>query len=129
MNRSQIVWLIIGIFVTMGLYFREKERRYLLENKAFSVGEIVRIDYRGSYKSSNIIYYRHTINGKLIERSFSFPNYLSRSADTIVGIKFPVLYNKQDGVDGMALLYKKQFDDYDLPQPDSLKWVNKYFGY
>jgi hypothetical protein len=129
MNRTQTVWIIIILSFSILYFLGKRDKKDLSDNKIFTRGEVVKIDYKGSYKGINFIYFRYAIGNDTVENRFSTHQYMTKSSDTLIGIKFPVIYNSENHKQVQALLYKWQFSELNIQQPDSLKWVNKYFGY
>ncbi len=127
MNRTQIVWSVVFCIVLVILYLGKIYKSRIFENKEFTTGKISFVDYKASYKGTNFIYFDCTINGVIYKERFSFPNKMSKKSDTLIGIIFPVLYDKTNFKHIEPLLYQNQYRDFNLVQPDSLKWVNKYF--
>jgi hypothetical protein len=129
MNRTtQIVWTVVFCLIILILYQGHLIKNETLANRGFTTGKITFIDYKGSYKGTNIIYFDCIIDGISYKENFTNPNTMYKFADTLIGVSFPVIYNKTNHKHSEALLYEYQYQRFDLIQPDSLKWVNKYFG-
>lgn len=113
-----VIILFIGILSLLFLIYRNNQ---LKSDGGIVYGTI--IGYGHSAKSPVLEFkYSFAYNGKLYESwSDARVHYLS----DFIGKTFPVRYSPRLGI-GEMLITPRDFAKYDLPFPDSLKWVLPY---
>jgi hypothetical protein len=100
----------------------------------FILGWQVSIKNRNNLKikgviSNAIIIGDKFIKGSMLKYSFNNVEYLDRTGlgsskiKKLVGKQFPIIYLKEDESVNDILIFKSDFDTYNMPYPDSLKWV------
>jgi hypothetical protein len=76
------------------------------------------------------IEFAYYINGEIIEggkNSYSLGTFSDATLENVlVGRKFPVVYDSNNISNARMLILKSDFDKYDVPFPDSVKWVEGY---
>jgi hypothetical protein len=123
-----IVFTVVAEFVAS--IIDNKNKNSLFNNEGFTTGEIIKRVYFG--KNGNIpgFMWQATLKNK----TYTYHDKVSDSFDcrALVGHKFPVIYDTSSNnyyqILGSQhiLIFPENFKYYNIPYPDSLKWVLKY---
>lgn len=120
-----IRFVFIGCIITAFLilvYFNNK--RFERRNEVISA---IVTDHGTSHKADLILYYEFNILGKAYKGEAMYSIGQGNYSD-FLNKKFPVIYEKDHPDNSGLLLSPYDFKEYNIPYPDSLKWVKeKYF--
>lgn len=91
----------------------------------FTTGTILRFseDAKGS---GGRITYQFKVDEKEFKNVGAFGNIYTSEGQNFVNKHFPVAYEKNNVSNNQLLISPKQFNEFNLPFPDSLEWVLKY---
>ncbi len=145
-KKFSIVFLIVIVVISAFAYYMETlEKTSLIKNKGFTTGVILRIDWSRDAKSPDIYpcyIYKLSVKGKTtlaqqmigdeydIDRQFKQGDGIMM--DSLVGKSFPILYDTTSRIHpplkftNFLLIFPEDFKQFNLPFPDSLKWVLKF---
>jgi hypothetical protein len=145
-KKFSIVFLIVIVVVSAFVYFMEnREEASLIKNKGFTTGVILSIDWSRDAKSTDIYpcyIYNLSVKGKTtlarriigdeydIDRQFKQGDGIM--IDSFIGKTFPIMYDTTSRIHppfaftNVLLIFPDNFKQYNLPFPDSLKWVLKF---
>lgn len=119
-----IPYIVIIIFIV--ILFKEcKKNDALARNPMFATGTILHFseDAKGS---GGRITYVFKLEGKEYKNVRAYGNIYTSQGYNFVNKSFPVAYEKNNVGNNQLLISPKQFDEINLPFPDSLEWVRKY---
>jgi hypothetical protein len=114
---------LIAIVTIYSNWQGKKYRRSILESPAFSAGHFTGLKAE---------------KGKTLIGTYSFTlndiTYIGTEGDarlrdlgkTIYQRSFPVIYNTKDPQKNQILVFPSDFSDYNIPYPDSLRWVQEF---
>lgn len=98
--------------------------RKLETNGLIANGKI--IDYKLGYRGTIAFIYSFEVNGKRILSKTSFPELIPNQPTDFIDKSFPVIY-LSDNVSYCELLISRySFDKFNIPFPDTLKWVTEF---
>jgi hypothetical protein len=115
-----LVYLVICISISATVSRMEFKEKY--KHKGITTAEAY--DAQLGPKSMPYMMYRYTVNDSNFQGTLSLnkTSYLYISA--LMHKKFPLVYAVDDPAYCYILLTKEDFERFDLPFPDSLKWVS-----
>ena len=98
-------------------------KREILNEK--ELGKSLVIDYRLNSKGYITLEYYYIVKNDTITSSehYQFSSYAGKN---LVNKYFPVIYSKKDITKHKILIEEKDFNDFKVPYPDSLRWVKKF---
>ncbi|MFO0322978.1 MAG: hypothetical protein ACK504_11200 [Bacteroidota bacterium] len=104
-------------------FFSYLKKKSINGNKCLGVATVTKLSFgfKGNY-SFHIEFYDNRNNLIKVKSTLIF----GRRDSSIVKKKFPVVYNCDNPKEYCILITKDNFEKYNIPFPDSLKWVNKY---
>jgi hypothetical protein len=116
MISRNYIFKIIGIFAFFMLvrWISIKQHNDLKIKGVISNATIIGDSFM---KGSNIKYYFNN------EKYLTPTGLGSSKIQKLVGKQFPIIYLKEDESVNYLLILKSDFDKFNLPYPDSLKWV------
>jgi hypothetical protein len=117
-----IVFLLfcLGILINQ-LFKNTKQRDILLRRGKVVSGRIYEIKQEGS-KYKNSVCYAFQINDVAFTNCRQY--HLSGSLeDRLIGIYIPIIYDSAEPQVNQILLYKSDFQTYQIDYPDSLRWI------
>ncbi len=124
-----ILFLVMAalFIIVVGSIFKKA----LIKNHKESVAKITEGSYGGRGHSGTIsLIFKFNVEGREIEGNAAFNSselYYSDVEKFIVGKTFPVVYNPNSPHSNHLLIRKKDFEQFNVPFPDSMKWVLQYF--
>ena len=130
LEKSQIAGIIIA-FILIGavIVWALSNKKKLLDNYKIT-NAIVNDCYSGGIGHVGItILYRFNLEGKEITGTATFNNdilSLPNAKQYVLGKTFPVAYNPQHPSNNSLIIRKKDFNQFNINMPDSLKWLLKY---
>ncbi|WP_343675078.1 hypothetical protein [Chitinophaga sp.] len=127
-GRSAIIAPIVIIVLLGALcsYLGAPYRNRLYNNKVFTTCEIY--DYGIIARSVGTSFScRFYVDGEKYVFSEDVREIAMRNADVFLGKSFPVVYEKGNPSNFRMLMLPEDFQKFDMPYPDSLNWVRKYF--
>ncbi|MCD6018113.1 MAG: hypothetical protein K0S53_1234 [Bacteroidetes bacterium] len=130
MSKGLIVAIFVGVIFITGVAFsfitKGNDIKKIKSNPKQTVCKVV--DHDIPKKSSDTHYgvwirYEYEVNGSVYKhlRKYYFPK---DDEQYFVGLSFPLIYCADDPDVNRILILKENFDEFDLPQPDSLKQYN-----
>jgi hypothetical protein len=114
LNKNTIVITVFILVVLYSWYSASLHREKLKKEGIIGSGKILGDKF---IKGSRIKYYFHE------KEYLETTHFGSSKIGKIVNRTFPVIYLKDDEKVNHILIFKKDFEDYNLKYPDSLKWV------
>ncbi|WPQ66305.1 hypothetical protein SIO70_15700 [Chitinophaga sancti] len=116
--------VVIVLLGAIAYYYVQQDRKRLFNNKIFTTGEIYDYTMVARSSATNFIC-RFYVGG--VKYSFSqVVREVNRAyADDFVGKTFPVIYEKENPSNCELLLVPENFQQINMPFPDSLNWVRK----
>ena len=117
------VMVIIGVVVTL---YSSSQKRELFQNKKMSTGIISKYEPEGKSTTDEFVY-QFNLNGFLFygHHRGTWPN---GGVDKFINKAFPVVYDSLNPNNSNMLMNDKDFIEYNIPFPDSLKWVLPYYA-
>lgn len=121
--RGKFLSFILILLFLIGLHFLHVKRtERIKQNILWSVGFIQ--STKLNYKSSPTFYYFFSYKDSIINSSTNLPiRYYERNK--FINKAFPVAFSSHDPQTTYLLVFPEDFKKFDLPFPDSLKWVNE----
>lgn len=122
MKKTLIFIFLISLIVFFIIKNKNDKNQRLKNNGVYTTGKIVGITK--VFKSGVFLDFEFKdLNGKIIDGSelSQFSNHT-----IFIGKHFPVIYNSDTPADYQILMTSEQFKEFNIPYPDSLKWVDKY---
>ena len=125
-NKSVFAWIFIAVvFLLLKVYSlstKNKYRKSILAAPSFTSGKIY--DLKTS-RSGLVASYTYDIKGR-----FYYSKHMDGRYDHL-GIEilkhyFPVIYNEKHPEKNQILVFPNDFESFNLPFPDSLKWVTGF---
>ena len=115
--------LLIGMYVYGSIRSND-----LFLNHSTAKGKIIECYFKRRSAGNISLKYTFEVNGEIHE-SFAYATNLSKNTCTekFVGKTFTVLYEKEDVDNNAMLLSPETFQYFQIPFPDSLKWVLPYY--
>jgi len=109
--RVTVFMLILYLFVEL---YRDYKKNQIQNCHKFTIGYVILVEKNTKNRGTSFEYFveskRYARTGKIYP--FELP----------IG-KIPVLYPCSDPDFGQLMLTPEDFEEYDLPYPDSLKWI------
>lgn len=128
-NRIKVsnFWAVLLILGAVLVYYQYKAKKFkaqILANKAISVGKIISCQY--SNRLNYVVDY--SFQTKSNETEFGYVNgtVYRDLRNIIVGKTFPLVYDSLNPKTNAILIFPKSFRKYEVPFPDSLRWVLNY---
>lgn len=121
-----IVATAILLPIYCGLNQGKKFREQILKNPILLTGKLIKVEK--AYKLSDAFTYEFFYPNTQLITSFSGSNmyYHSELYQDLIGKSFPIIANKEKPEQFSHILIDKgDFNEFDLPLPDSLRWVEK----
>jgi hypothetical protein len=122
--------IIILVFVLIMFTWGWLRNKTLLKNHQLSVAKITNYSYNNGRGQSGIsLYFTFELKGRIYESrtEFGYNNLSKEDAQAFfVGKFFPLMYNPNHLENNQILITKKDFQHFNIPFPDSLKWTLKY---
>ncbi|WP_341840863.1 hypothetical protein [Chitinophaga caseinilytica] len=124
MNKYIIYIVLLVLLVVIGIQALIKTRdREVVRNQSI-IGEAIITDVSIASSYRRALTYQYVFDGrqykgeKLVNSSGGF-------LSSIVGKSFPLVINGDNPEKSELLIFRKDFSDFDLDFPDSLKWVEE----
>ncbi len=132
-ERKQAIIVLLSCFLLLAVVFiwtfydAKKMGASLIAHEGFTTGiptSSIYISGRsGSYWN---LKYSTSIKGKIQTGTYSISNDIGVCPDSLLGYKFPVIYDTTDAEENYMVIFPEDFKNLNLPFPDSLKWVLKF---
>lgn len=125
---KKLVWLLM-ISCALLVMFYQFNRVDQLKKHGQLIDGFVYDYYPGTFKSPGVKFkYFFVVNGDMFHAtSTSYRYFKESSIDEIINKTFPVLVDTANITNSILLLSPKMFDKYEVPFPDSLQWLVRYF--
>lgn len=116
-----------GIIGFIAVKYSEKQEAEILSHKGLALATVVGYSPHGA-KTSDQFEYTFTISGMIFKGDHIgiWPN--SNYKD-FIGRQFVVIYDTLNPNNESMLISPRDFKRYNIPFPDSLKWVIPYYDY
>jgi|SRR5665213_161771 len=130
LEKSQLAGIIIAlVLIGTGLIWALSNKNKLLAVHKIT-NALVNDCYSGGrgYLGTTILY-KFALDGKEVNGSAAFSYNalnLSNAKAYILGKTFPVVYDPQHPLNNLILIRQKDFMQFSIPMPDSLRWLLKY---
>lgn len=120
--------VILFIALLVALYFSIHSNENstvsrLKKNGKWTKSEVVEFSVRNGARWMHFIFF--TENGQQIK---IYEQCRMNNCNVFLNKKFTVLYNPDNPYEVALFYHRSVFDAYNIPFPDSLKWVDQYEG-
>jgi hypothetical protein len=124
---SEILSISFGIFLASMIFYSFYSGCQLKKNGITIDGKIIKIEHEGYSKfgGQGLLHYEFSYNGKNYHKSANGSGFLVVYKEKFTNKIFPVIFNPKDGT-SIMLIFKNDFEEYKLPYPDSLNWIEVY---
>lgn len=127
--KFPIVSFVIIIIISIFIYISGKEsgdnyRSNILKNPSLTSGTVTGVDLKG--RLGNFIEYHFSYGGNLYSSDGNAHKEYASLRNFIINKKFPVVFDSVNPNYNMILILPEDFKNYNIPFPDSLKWVLNY---
>lgn len=126
-NKSIIIYSIIGFLIIISLirkYIHNKEYNSIIENYQLTVGTIINITSKSKSLHGYLIHYKFVISTDTLENTTTALFKLGQ-ANNILGKKILIAYQKDKIQNNTILINSKDFENFRMKIPDSLKWIKQ----
>ena len=113
-----------AIIILGGYILGRIENNEIRKNKAFTTGQITNHGKRD--KGLFILKCTYTVNGKIYKDVYAGGRVLACNYQYFESKYFPVVYSTKNPEKSNILMKPRDFEDWGLAFPDSLKWVDDY---
>lgn len=128
-RRRRVVAIIVTIGVIIFFLYQFFNAIYgiedLKENKVVITGIITNV-HKSQRNTGSGIDYKFFLNNKEFVGSTGYMSLPTQFCETLIGKSFPVIYSPNNIRNNVMLITNFRFKIYDMEQPDSLKWIEKY---
>jgi hypothetical protein len=115
--------VVIGIIY---LLIRSAVEEYQIQtDNVLTVGIVTGVSSNWR-KTGGGVKFSFVANGKSYSGSTGYSNLSIEFCESLIGKSFPVIYASKNVNNSEMLLTSQMFKQYDLQQPDSLKWIDDY---
>lgn len=118
--------VFLGLLFSLAYYYVQKDIKRLYDNKVFTSGEISDYAIVAKSTATNFVCSFYVDGVKYscaqVERKIKYAY-----ADKFMGKPFPVIYEKGNPYNCEFLMVPEEFQKINMPFPDSLNWVRKFF--
>jgi hypothetical protein len=128
---QRMKWIILGLIVCVGIFYtivlvKTKDlTKRLMVHHAISNGAIISGWEGGHRGGSPNLFYAYVINGKLYQKG-RFTKKFGWRPGYMVHKFFPLAYEPGNPDNSFLLMTPEDFGYFDLPFPDSLRWISEY---
>lgn len=122
MKKTKLIPLLLfGIIISVFIGYKYYTQNALKNNNKIEKARVY--DTGGNGKGSITIYYMFSVNNMPYKGTYYTSRISSNDGIKFKGKYIPVLFSINDPDNNAGLLLKKDFEEYNLPYPDSLKWI------
>lgn len=127
--KNPIVSFAIIIIISFFIYINAKKsgdnyRSNILKNPSVTSGTVTGVDLKG--RLGNFIEYHFSYDGNFFSSDGNAHKEYSSLRNFIINKNFPVVFDSLNPNYNMILILPEDFKSYNIPFPDSLKWVLNY---
>jgi hypothetical protein len=122
MKKATLIPLLLFIItISVIIGYKYYTQNLLKNNNKIEKARVY--DTGGNAKGSITIYYIFSINNMPYKGTYYTSRISSNDVTKFKGRYIPVLFSINDPNNNVGLLLKKDFEEYNLLYPDSLKWI------
>lgn len=119
-------YLYIAAFTAVnGLYFGLRDFHKRPKYEVFNGGKIVSFHQKDSSDSTCFLLYSYQLGASFAIDSMKLNKGFLKISPYLIGRNFPILVNAKDNKDRVLLFFPEEFKKFEVPFPDSLKWVTQ----
>jgi hypothetical protein len=119
--------LVLGLVVSIvySLVRQLVHSNDLQKNKILTTGVVTGTN-SGQRNTGGGVDYVINVGRKIYKGSTAYQNLSKSFCEDLIGRSFPVIYSSKNVHNSEMLITKESFEFYDLKQPDSMSWIEKY---
>ncbi len=122
---SIIIIITIGLIIYLtGKKSGDNYKKNILNKPTLTTGIITNVELKG--RLGNFVEYHFDFNRNTIYSNGNAHNEYAPLKNFIVNKQFPVIFSSVNPNYNMILILPEDFKEYNVPFPDSLKWVLQY---
>lgn len=121
-NQQKVLWSLIVILGALIIFFsyRRSDKRTLITSAYITE---ITMEYKGGMNVS----YRFTVNNKTYTNVEAIPTIGFAFKNSFVQKYFPLIYDPENPKNCNLMLTQLDFEEHDMPYPDSLRWIQERF--
>lgn len=116
------VFFLVIIIYGFYLYSNNKEQKL---KKCFKVTTALIVNVKDGYKNNLALTYKYLVNGKIHCSDCVRSIKNTKLKNSLLNKNLVLIYSCTDSNDHLLLLSEYQFDEFNIPYPDSLLWIKQ----
>jgi hypothetical protein len=127
-NKDKIKYLVLALLIVTFVisYFIWTKNQRILRTNHLSTNAIIK-DWNLDAKSGIWLNYEFKVDNKSYRGANKYFELSQNHADNFIGKSFPLLYCPSDPENNELLIKPKDFENFNMTQPDSLQKFNSLF--